>query len=129
MQSGSATRTELQRHGIPVVQHLPGWSKPSGPSWFLLCLEYQQPLPPRNNGGEATFFWKSDPNLDTPDLQASQAEFHWRVLRRRRDSICLSSADMGAVCGAAEKPGPYRSDRPRPERPGADRGQYVVSPR
>jgi hypothetical protein len=28
--------------------------------------EHQTPLPPRNNGGEATFFWKSDPSLATP---------------------------------------------------------------
>ena len=36
--------------------------------------EYQEPLPPRNNGGEATFFWKSDSGLDTPDLQTCQVE-------------------------------------------------------
>jgi len=36
--------------------------------------EYQQPLAPRNNGGEATFFWKSNPSLDTPDLQTCQGE-------------------------------------------------------
>jgi choline dehydrogenase len=36
--------------------------------------EYQEPLAPRNNGGEATFFWKSDSRLDTPDLQTCQVE-------------------------------------------------------
>ena len=36
--------------------------------------EYRRALPPRNNAGEATFFWKSDAALDTPDLQACQAE-------------------------------------------------------
>jgi choline dehydrogenase len=36
--------------------------------------EYQQPLAPCNNGGEATFFWKSNLGLDTPDLQTCQAE-------------------------------------------------------
>jgi choline dehydrogenase len=35
---------------------------------------YQQPLPPRNNGAEATVFSKSDPALDTPDLQACLVE-------------------------------------------------------
>jgi choline dehydrogenase len=29
----------------------------------------------RDSGGEATFFWKSDPSLATPDLQALVAEF------------------------------------------------------
>ena len=28
----------------------------------------------RNSGGEATFFWKSDPSLETPDLQSILAE-------------------------------------------------------
>src|SRR5262245_50568958 len=31
-------------------------------------------MPPRNNMVEATFFWKSDSCLDTPDLQTCQAE-------------------------------------------------------
>jgi choline dehydrogenase len=76
MQSGIGERTELQRHGIPVVQHLPGVGQNLQDHPGFSCVwEYQQPLPPRNNGGEATFFWKSDPGLDTPDLQASQAEF------------------------------------------------------
>ena len=39
------------------------------------CIwEYQRALPPHNNAGEATFFWKSDAALDTPDLQTCQAE-------------------------------------------------------
>jgi choline dehydrogenase len=76
MQSGIGDQTELQRHGIPVVQHLPGVGQNLQDHPGFSCVwEYQQPLPPRNNGGEATFFWKSDPNLDTPDLQASLAEF------------------------------------------------------
>jgi choline dehydrogenase len=76
MQSGIGDQTELQRHGIPVVQHLPGVGQNLQDHPGFSCVwEYQQPLPPRNNGGEATLFWKSDPNLDTPDLQASQAEF------------------------------------------------------
>jgi choline dehydrogenase len=36
--------------------------------------EYREPLAPRNNGGEGTFFWKSDSSLDTPDLQVCQTE-------------------------------------------------------
>jgi choline dehydrogenase len=39
------------------------------------CIwEYQQPLPPRNNAAEATFFWKSEPEFDVPDLQTFQVE-------------------------------------------------------
>jgi choline dehydrogenase len=41
----------------------------------LDCVwEYREALPPRNTMGEATFFWKSDPGLEIPDLQACQAE-------------------------------------------------------
>jgi choline dehydrogenase len=76
MQSGIGDRAELQRHGIPVVQHLPGVGQNLQDHPAFGCVwEYQQPLPPRNNGAEATYFWKSDPNLDTPDLQAGQGEF------------------------------------------------------
>lgn len=36
--------------------------------------EYKDALPPANNVAEATFFWKSDSALDTPDLQPFQIE-------------------------------------------------------
>src|ERR1700687_140488 len=76
MQSGIGEQAELQRHGIPVVQHLPGVGQNLQDHPLFACVwEYQQPLAPRNNGGEATFFWKSDPGLDTPDLQTRQGEF------------------------------------------------------
>jgi choline dehydrogenase len=59
-----------------VVQHLPGVGQNLQDHPRLDCVwEYQQPQPPRNNGAEATYFWKSDPSIDTPDLQACQAEF------------------------------------------------------
>ncbi|UOA28905.1 GMC oxidoreductase [Pseudosulfitobacter sp. DSM 107133] len=39
------------------------------------CIwEYKTPQPPQNSGAEATFFWKSDSSLDTPDLQPFQIE-------------------------------------------------------
>jgi len=50
--------------------------------------EYQEPLPPRNNGGEATFFWRSDSGLDAPDLQICQVEVHCAVPRQRVNSAC-----------------------------------------
>jgi choline dehydrogenase len=76
MQSGIGDAAELQRHGIPVVQHLPGVGHNLQDHPRFDCVwEYQQPLPPQNTGCEATFFWKSNPSLETPDLQACQAEF------------------------------------------------------
>ena len=75
MLSGIGDQTELQRLGIPVVQHLPGVGQNFQDHFSVGCVwEYQQPLPIRNNGGEATFFWKSDPKLDTPDMQTCQVE-------------------------------------------------------
>src|SRR6266403_1965448 len=75
MQSGIGDQDELQRLGIPVVQHLPGVGQNFQDHFSIGCVwEYRQPLAPRNNGGEATFFWKSDPALDTPDLQTVLGE-------------------------------------------------------
>jgi choline dehydrogenase len=75
MLSGIGDSAELQRFGIPVVQHLPGVGQNFQDHFAVGCVwEYQEPLLPRNNGGEATFFWKSDSRLDTPDLQTCQAE-------------------------------------------------------
>jgi choline dehydrogenase len=76
MQSGIGAHAELQRFGIPVIQHLPGVGQNLQDHPGFGCVwEYQQPLPPRNTGCEATYFWKSDPGLDTPDLQTGQGEF------------------------------------------------------
>jgi choline dehydrogenase len=75
MQSGIGDQTELQRHGIPLAQHLPGVGQNLQDHPGFDCVwEYQQPLPPRNTGCAATYFSKSDPDLDTPDLQTCQAE-------------------------------------------------------
>jgi choline dehydrogenase len=75
MQSGIGDQVELQRIGIPLVQHLPGVGQNFQDHAAIGCVwEYQKPLAPHNSAAEATFFWKSDPSLDTPDIQASQIE-------------------------------------------------------
>jgi choline dehydrogenase len=75
MLSGIGDEAVLQQLGIPLVQHLPGVGRNFHDHFGISRIrEYQQPLPPRNKGGEATFFWKSDSSLDTPDLQTCQAE-------------------------------------------------------
>src|SRR5215510_11377791 len=75
MLSGIGDQAELRHFGIPVVQHLPGVGQNFQDHFGIGCVwEYQQPLAPRNNGSEATYFWKSDSSLDTPDLQTCQAE-------------------------------------------------------
>ena len=76
MQSGIGDRSELRRFGIPVIQHLPGVGQNFQDHVAVAsCMwEYQRPIQVRNNAAEATFFWKSDPTLDTPDLQPFQIE-------------------------------------------------------
>jgi choline dehydrogenase len=75
MQSGIGDQAELQRLGIPVVQHLPGVGQNFQDHPAFDCVwQYRETLPPRNNLGEATFFWKSESGIDTPDLQTCQVE-------------------------------------------------------
>jgi choline dehydrogenase len=75
MQSGIGDEVELQRLGIPIVQHLPGVGQNFQDHIAFNCVwEYQQALPPRNTLAEATYFWRSEPGLDTPDLQTCQEE-------------------------------------------------------
>ncbi|HYY29459.1 MAG TPA: GMC family oxidoreductase N-terminal domain-containing protein [Chthoniobacterales bacterium] len=75
MQSGIGDEIELQRQGIPLVQHLPGVGQNFQDHPAIGCIwEYQKPVASRNNGGDATFFWKSNPSLDTPDIQTCQLE-------------------------------------------------------
>ena len=75
MQSGIGDQIELQQFGIPVVQHLPGVGQNYQDHPAFGCVwEYAEALPPRNNLGEATFFWKSHSGLDSPDLQTCQTE-------------------------------------------------------
>jgi len=75
MLSGLSNQADLQRLGIPVVQHLPGVGHNFQDHFGIGCIwEYQQPLPSHNNASEATFFWKSDGKLGAPDLQTCEVE-------------------------------------------------------
>src|SRR5260221_2553032 len=73
MQSGIGDQAELQRFGIPLVQHLPGVGQNFQDHPAIGCVwEYQKAHSPHT--GSVTFFWKSDPTLDTPDIQTFQTE-------------------------------------------------------
>jgi choline dehydrogenase len=75
MQSGVGDQAELRRFGIPVVQHLPGVGQNFQDHTRFACVwEYSEALPPSNNLGEATFFWKSQSATVSPDLQTCQVE-------------------------------------------------------
>jgi choline dehydrogenase len=75
MQSGIGDEAELSRHGIPVVQHLPGVGHNYQDHPGIDCVwEYREPMAPRNTASEMTYFWTSDASLGAPDLQTCQAE-------------------------------------------------------
>jgi choline dehydrogenase len=89
--SGVGDHKQLSRHGIAVVQHLPGVGENlQDHPGFHCAWEYRRPLAPCNNAGEATYFVKSDPSLDTPDLQTCLAE------------VAASSAETAARFGLPE---------------------------
>jgi choline dehydrogenase-like flavoprotein len=75
MQSGIGDQAELQRFGIPVVQHLPGVGQNfQDHPGFGRVWESQDARPPRTTS-EVTFFWKSESAMESPDLQTFQPQF------------------------------------------------------
>lgn len=71
MTSGIGPADHLSEVGVEVVHDLPGVGQNFQDHVLIAgCIwEYTNPLPPSNNAAEATFFWKSDSALETPDLQ------------------------------------------------------------
>lgn len=76
MQSGIGPAAHLKSVGVAVKHDLPGVGQNFQDHILAagVVFEYPDPLPPRNSAAEATFFWKSDSALDTPDLQPFQIE-------------------------------------------------------
>jgi choline dehydrogenase len=89
MQSGIGDQSELQRLGIPLVQHLPGVGQNFQDHLaFESCVwECQQPIEESGNVAQAIIFWKSDPGLETPDVQIFQR------LNVRSEAKLQASAD------------------------------------
>jgi choline dehydrogenase len=108
--SGIGDAAELQRLGIPIIQHLPGVGQNFQDHFGVGCVwEYRQPLAPCNNAGEAMFFWKSNLGLDTPDLQTCQTEV----------PICSAPASW-SLYGGVVRPnsrGQIRLTGPNPDDP------------
>ena len=73
MQSGIGDQAELQRFGIPVVQHLAGVGHGFQDHPAFCCLwEGSQSLSP-SLVPDVVIYWKSDPGLASPDFQILQA--------------------------------------------------------
>jgi choline dehydrogenase len=77
MQSGVGDAETLASLDIPLVQHLPGvGANFQDHIWVSSCMwEYPEPVAPHDNGGEATIFAQSAPELGSPDIQLLQIEF------------------------------------------------------
>ncbi|MDQ7249971.1 GMC family oxidoreductase [Dongia sedimenti] len=76
MQSGIGPQSELHKHGIHVVQHLPGVGQNHQDHVSFGCIfEYREPQAVGHGGSEATLYWKSDERLDLPDMFHCQVEF------------------------------------------------------
>jgi len=76
MQSGIGPEKELLRHGIPVVQHLPGvGANHQDHVSFAVIFAYEKPQPVGYGGSEATLYWSSDGALRLPDMFHCQVEF------------------------------------------------------
>lgn len=76
MQSGVGPQDELRRHGIPLVQHLPGvGANHQDHVSFAVIFEYETPQPVGHGGSEATLYWSSNAALRLPDMFHCQVEF------------------------------------------------------
>jgi choline dehydrogenase len=77
MQSGVGDAETLALLDIPLVQHLPGVGANFQDHIMVTsCVwEYPEPIPSHGNGGEATIFARSAPELDSPDIQLLQIQF------------------------------------------------------
>ncbi len=69
--SGIGDEAHLKEHDIPCVKHLPGVGQNLHDHLLVsVIFEAKQPIPPpQANLLEAQLFWKSRPEMKTPDLQ------------------------------------------------------------
>jgi choline dehydrogenase len=75
MHSGVGDETQLRRFGIPVRQHLPGVGGNYHDHIGFSCVwEFKQPPAP-NALGESTVYWKSRPELASPDMFLCEGAF------------------------------------------------------
>jgi choline dehydrogenase len=75
MQSGIGDEAELQRLGIPRVQHLAGVGRNFQDHFYISSIwESEQPLAPSETANGTVSLWKSTASLATPDIQQLIAE-------------------------------------------------------
>jgi choline dehydrogenase len=75
LQSGIGDAAQLKRLGIAVIQHLPGVGQNFQDHLLLNACLWEYPEPQQGvPDTQVSLFWKSNPMLDTPDLQLVQRE-------------------------------------------------------
>ena len=114
MQSGIGDQSELQRLGIPLVQHLPGVGQNFQDHFaFTSCMwECQQPVEESGNVGQAIVFWKSDPSLGTPDVQIFQGlQSEVAKLQASADSMIMVPTAQEPRSSPSDRTESARSDR------------------
>jgi choline dehydrogenase len=75
MYSGIGDSAELRKFGIQVRQHLPGVGRNFQDHVAIYSgWEYRKPLPPRNNLAEATAYWTTTSDSNTPDVLICESE-------------------------------------------------------
>ena len=130
MQSGIGDQAELQRLGIPVVQHLPGVGQNFQDHPVLAAsgsirnrCRRATTRARRPSSGRAILV------SDTPDMQTCQVELPLTSAEMRPDSICQQV--LGQCCVGLVRPksrGRIRLTGPNPLDPVQIERQYLVSP-
>ncbi|MGA2024219.1 MAG: GMC family oxidoreductase N-terminal domain-containing protein [Steroidobacteraceae bacterium] len=135
MLSGVGDAVQLERHGIPIVQHLPGVGRNFQDHILVAgCVwEYRRPEPPRNNSAEFTFFCKSHAALPGPDLQPMLEECAFgSELARQRYALPIDPAAAWTLAPGLVRPhsrGRVLLTGQRPEEPVAVHANYLDDPR
>lgn len=118
MQSGVGPEEELAMHGIPLVQALPGVGRNHQDPVVVPCSwEARQALPAMPGGCAATVFWKSDAQLDAPDLLQCQFAFPLPSPDAREAAPAGHGWTMLAGLARPRSRGRVQLSGPRPEDP------------
>ena len=130
MQSGIGDRADLSAHGIEVIRHLPGVGRNLQDHTAFGCTwEYKAPIAPRNNASEATIYWKSTRDVESPDLMFCQVEFALGTPETVPMGIPEHGWTMFAGLARPHSRGRLRLSGANPDNPVVIDGNFLSDPR